>query len=185
MLPIGSKLLFIIRHQVLSFLITNGEDFASDTVVAHNVDWDVVSNSSGLKLFAENWVVADDSGYICTQSGQILKVTPEAITKLNAPGECETLATIESRALLVSFRHSGVYEFAKDWRPLAAHPYPNGTGEYWTYLSGNGNEIALATDAKPVVDKDHSSGIDMKFTRHAPTSLWISQGREFQRVEIP
>jgi hypothetical protein len=184
-LPTGTKLLFVVRHQVLSFLVGNSEDFASDTLVTGDGNESVVPNDSGIKFFAENWVVADESGYICTRNGLVLKVTPQAITKLDVPGECETLASTESGTLLASFHGKGIYEYTTDWRLRAAYPYPSGNGEYWAHLSGHGKELAFAIDGKPVVDKEHSSGTDMKFIRNAPTALWYSQGTEFQRIEVP
>ena len=184
-LPIGTKLLFILRHELLSFLVKNSEDFASDTLVAGDGDERVVPSGSGIKFFAEKWVVADESGYICTRSGLVLKVTPQAITKLDVPGECETLSSTESGTLLASFHRKGIYEYTTDWRLRAAYPYPSGNGEYWAHLSGHGKELAFAINGKPVVDKEHSSGSDMKFIRNAPTTLWYSRGTEFQRIDVP
>jgi hypothetical protein len=168
-LPIGTKLLFIVRHQTLSFLVKNSEDFASDTVVMSDGDGSAVPNSSGIRFFAENWVVADESGYVCTRDGLVLKATPVAVTRLDAPGDCETLASTESGILLASFRGKGIYEYTTDWRLRATHPYPSGNGEYWAHLSGHGKELAFAIDGKPVVDKEH----------------WYSQGTEFQRIDVP
>jgi hypothetical protein len=58
-------------------------------------------------------------------------------------------------------------------------------GDYWTRLSENGSEIALAIDGQDVVDKEHSSGTNMKFIRNAPTRLWVYQGAEFRNIQIP
>ncbi len=184
-LPIGSEVFLIVRHQRLSFLLNDGEYFASDTIVTSDGSWRTVPNDAGIKFFAENWVVTGESGYVCTRNGLMLKVTPVVITKLDTPSECEALATTESGNLLASFRGKGIYEYSTDWQRRAAHPYPSGNGEYWAYVSGNGEELAFAIDGKPVIDKEHSSGTDMKFTRNAPTSLWFTHGKEFQRIEIP
>jgi hypothetical protein len=184
-LPVGSTLLFIVRHESLSFLVKDGEDFTSDTIVTGDGGWHTIANDSGLKFFAENWVVADQSGYVCTRKGELLKIAPQAITKLDAPGECETLARSASGTLLASFRRVGTYEYTTAWRLLAANPYPSGAGDYWAHLSGSGTELAFAIDAKPVVDKSKTSDADMKFTRNAPTALWFSEGAEFRPVEIP
>lgn len=184
-LPIGAQLLFIIRHELLSFLVKNSQDFASDTVVTGAGDWSAIPNADGIKFFAEDGVVADRAGYICTRSGLVLKVTPQVISRLDTPGECETLATDESQILLASFRGKGIYEYAGDWRLLAAHPYPTGRGEYWAHLSGRGTELAYAMSAKPVVDKEHSAGTDMKFVRNAPTALWNSHDNEFHQIDLP
>lgn len=184
-LPMSSKVLFIVRHQALSFLVKESEDFASDTVVMSEGDGSAVPNRSGIKFFAENWVVADKSGYVCTRDGLVLKATPVAVTRLDAPGDCETLASTESGTLLASFRGKGIYEYITDWQLRAAHPYPGGNGEYWAHLSGHGKELAFAITGKPVVDAKHSSGSDMKFIQNAPTALWYSQGAEFRRIDIP
>jgi hypothetical protein len=183
-LPIESKPLFIVRHETFPELMFEGQDFVSDTVVTDDGGWRTIPNEAGLKFFVDTWVVTDESGYICTTKGQVLRVTPLAITKLDAPAACETLATTESGNLLASFRDKGVYEYTTRWRFRAAHPY-SGNGEYWAYLSGNGEELAFAIDGKPVVDKKPSSGTDMKFIRNAPNALWLSRGKEFQPIEIP
>lgn len=184
-MPLGAKPLFIVRHQVLSFLVKADEDFTSDTIVTDDGGWHAVTNDSGLKFFADDWVTANQSGYVCTRKGELLKVTPQAITRLDSPGECEALARGESDALLASIRRTGIYEFTRSWQLRAPHPYPSGTGDYWAHLSGSGAELAFAIDGKPIVDKSRSFGTDMKFIQNAPTALWFSRGAEFRAVEIP
>lgn len=184
-MPLGAKLLFIVRHETLSFLVKDDQDFTSDTIVTDDGGWPAVANESGLKFFADDWVTANQSGYICTRKGELLKVTQQAITRLDSPGECEALARSESKTLLASFRRVGIYEFSTDWRLRGAAPYPSGTGDYWAHLSGTGTELAFAIDGKPVVEKPRSPGTDMKFTRNAPTALWFSKGAEFRPVEVP
>jgi hypothetical protein len=183
--PLGAKLFFIVRHESLSFLVKDGQDFTSDTIVTDDGGWHAVANDSGPKFFADEWVTANESGFICTRKGELLKVTPQAITRLDSPGECEALARSGSKTLLAGFRRVGIYEFSTDWRLRGAAPYPSGTGDYWAHLSGSGTELAFAIDGKPVVDKSRSSGTDMKFTRNAPTALWFSKGAEFRPVDIP
>jgi hypothetical protein len=182
-LPIVTNLLFIERHELLPFLIKDGQDFSSDTVVDGN--WHEVPNNSGAKFLVEESIVADDAGYVCTKNGSILKVTIQAITKLDAPGKCETLAVTTSGTPLASLRGKGIFEYRGNWMSRAPHPYPSGAGEYWTFLSENGSTIALAIDGKPVSDKDHLSGTDMRFTKNAPTELWLYQGSEFHLIHIP
>jgi hypothetical protein len=184
-LPLDSKLLFIVRHEVLSFLVKDGQDFASDTIVTDDGGWHTVANETGLKFFADSWAVTEQSGYLCTRNGLLLKVTPRAIAKLDAPGECETLARSALGTLLASFRRTGIYEFTAGWQLRDPHPYPSGTGDYWAHLSGSGTELAFAIDGKPVADRSRSSNAEMKFIRNAPTSLWFSQGEDFRTVEIP
>jgi|HubBroStandDraft_6_1064221.scaffolds.fasta_scaffold24069_4 hypothetical protein len=184
-MPLGAKLFFIVRRESLSFLVKDGQDFTSDTIVTDDGGWHAVANDSGLKFLADEWVTANESGYICTRKGELLKVTPQAITRLDSPGECEALARSASGTLLASLRRVGIYEFSTDWRLRGAAPYPSGTGDYWAHLSGSGTELAFAIDGKPVVDKPRSSGTDMKFTRNAPTALWFAKGAEFRPVDIP
>lgn len=184
-LPIGAKLLFIVRHERLEFLIKDSQDFASDTVVTASDDWKAIPNVTGTNFFAENWVANGNSGYICTRTGSMLKVTEQAITKMDAPGKCEALATGDASVLLGSFRGLGIYEYGEAWRLRATHPYPTGDGEYWAHLSVAGKKLAFAINGKPVIDKGRSSGSAMKFTRNAPTSLWYAQGTEFKLVDLP
>jgi hypothetical protein len=183
-LPIGTTPLLIVRHELLSFLVKDSQDFNSDTVVTGGGEGTVIPSNAGIKFFAKNWVVADDSGYICTRSGDILKVTSQTITKVDAPGNCETLAIAEPGILLASFRGKGIYEYTDNWRLRAVDPYAAGEGEYWAHLRGDGAELAFAITGKPVIDKEHSSGTDMKFIRNAPTSLWYSRGAALQIVDI-
>jgi hypothetical protein len=183
-LPIGTTPSLIVRHEVLEFLIKDSQDFNSDTVVMGGGQGTVIPNNAGIKFFAENWVVAGDSGYICARSGEVLKVTSQTITKVDAPGNCETLAIAEPGILLASFRGKGIYEYAENWRLRAVDPYAAGAGECWAYLSSEGAELAFAITGKPVIDKEHSSGTDMKFVRNAPTSLWYSRGTALQLVDI-
>jgi hypothetical protein len=182
--PLGTKLFFIVRHELLSFLVKESQDFASDSLVTSDGGWRTVPNKSGRNFFADSWIVADDGGYIRTRDGLLLKVTPESIARVETPGVCESLA-VQSGTLLASFRSDGIYEYTGAWRRLADNPYTSGEGEYWAFLSSNVKELAFATNGKPVVDREHSSGRDMKFTRNAPTALWFFQGTGFQHIDIP
>jgi hypothetical protein len=157
---LDSKLLFIVRHEVLSFLVKDGQDFASDTIVTDDGGWHTVANETGLKFFADSWAVTEQRGYLCTRNGLLLKVTPRAIAKLDAPGECETLARSALGTLLASFRRTGIYEFTAGWQLRDPHPYPSGTGDYWAHLSGSGTELAFAIDGKPLADRSRSSNAE-------------------------
>ena len=70
------------------------------------------------------------------------------------------------------------------WTLVAASPYPSGAGEYWTHLAASGGQMALAIEAKPVVDRAKTKGPDMKFTRNAPTSLRILKDGSFVPVRF-
>jgi hypothetical protein len=182
-LPIKQKLLFIERREPLPFLHRDGQDFDSDIVL--DSDGSETPNNSGTKFLAESWAVADDAAYICTQRGEVLRVTPQTIAKLDTPGKCEIISAATTHAPLVSFRNKGIYEYQGNWVLRAPHPYPSGDGDYWTYLDENGSQIAVAITAKPVTDTKRSSGADMKFTRNAPTQLWLYQNSQFRLVPIP
>jgi hypothetical protein len=67
-------------------------------------------------------------------------------------------------SLVVSIRGKGVYRFTKkEWSLIAGSPYPSAAGEYWTYLSASGGKLALAINAKPVVDSKNSRDSDLRF----------------------
>jgi hypothetical protein len=181
-LPIGQKLLFIERRELLPFLLRGDQDFNSDIIV--DGDSREIPNNSGTKFLAEDWAVVDDA-YVCTKSGAVLRVTGKEIAKLDSPGKCETVSTTASRTPLVSFHTKGIYEYKGSWVARAPHPYPSGDGDYWTYLGENDSQIAVAITAKPVTDTKHSSGTDMKFIRNAPTQLWLYQNSQFRLIPIP
>jgi len=88
--------------------------------------------------------------------------------------------------LIVAFKGKGIYRFdGKDWQEVAAAPY-SGEGEYWTYLAAEGDDLVYAISAKPVIDRAHSAGYDIKFTTNAPTALWliargVAQKADFSR----
>jgi hypothetical protein len=182
-LPINQKLLFIERRELLPFLTRSDQDFDSDIIV--DSDGREIPNNSGTKFLAENWAATDDAAYICTQRGEVLRVTPQTIARLDTPGKCETISAATTHAPLVSFQSNGIYEYQGSWILRAPHPYPSGDGDYWTYLDENGSQIAVAITAKPVTDTKRSSGTDMKFIRNAPTQLWLYQNSQFRLIPIP
>jgi hypothetical protein len=182
-LPIGQKPLFIERRELLPFLRRDNDPFDSDFIL--DSDGHEIGNDDGTKFLAETWIVADDAAYICTKGGEILRVTERTIAKLEAPGKCETISTTLSHAPLASFKAKGIYEYKNEWVSRGPHPYPSGDGDYWIYLGEDGSQIAVAIDAKPVTDTKRSSGTDMKFTRNAPTQLWLYSDSQFHLIPVP
>ena len=183
-MPLGGQLLFIERHELLPFLVRPNEEFKSDTVVVLDGSWREVRGEPGLRFMVDSSAVTDDAGYICTTTGDILRVTTQQIAKIDTPGECEALAP-SSGKLVAGFRRKGIYEYQGDkWYVRAAHPYPSGEGSYWSHLAVDGAGLSYAITGRPVVDRTASSGRDMEFTRNAPTSLWVLRGPEFQQVIV-
>ncbi len=181
------KLLTIVRHEPLSYLVRRGESFQSDTI--EGIDG-IDGGSSGpiqqeQGYFAETWTVAGESSYICTQTGSLLRVTTEKISEVKVPGECENITT-DGADLIASFRSKGVFRLKGDtWSQLATHPYPSGAGEYWVHLAANGGRIALAITAKPVIaNRAPGDTSNIKFTTDAPTELWVANNGQFQKVEL-
>lgn len=114
-----------------------------------------------------------------------MRVTAERVAPLDAPGACETVASDDDSNLLVSIRTKGAFRYAGgQWKLVAASPYPTGAGEYWTHLAASGGQMALAIEAKPVVDRANTKGSDMKSTRNAPTALWILKDGRFAPVDF-
>ena len=89
-----------------------------------------------------------------------------------------------SGTVLASFRAAGIYEYRSGWQRLAPHPYPGGRGEYWLHIAGDGKRLAVAVEGKPVVDRDHSSPTEMKFTQNAPTALWLFEGHAWREMSL-
>lgn len=177
-LPIGDKLLFVERHYLLDALIPKGPDFESDTIAYDEAGWHTIPNDKGSKFIADTWAATNGAGYICSRDGAVFKITAHDVTKLNAPGSCETIASTASGALLASFRAKGIYEYEADWNLRASHPYPSGAGDYRTFLADTASGFALAINGKPILDKLGT------VSWNAPFQLWVYQSSEFHSVQI-
>jgi hypothetical protein len=184
-LPIGEHALLIVRHQLLPFLLRKDEDFLSDELVASGDPAATPLARNGKLFLADTWTVSGDAGYICTKARDLIRVTKERVAPLDAPGACEAVATDDNLNLLVSIKTKGIFRHTQgQWTLVAESPYPTAVGEYWTHLSGSSGQLAIAIDARLVVDPQHSSGVDMHFVRNAPTSLWVLKDGKFALVEF-
>jgi hypothetical protein len=182
-MPLRNQLLFIYRHELFPFLVRPSQQFKPDTVVMEGT-WREVHSEPGLRFMTDSSTVTDDAGYICTTTGDILRVTTKEIAKLDTPGECETLASASGK-LVAGFRRKGIYEYQNgEWHLRAAHPYPSGEGDYWSHLAADGAELSYSITGRPVVDRAASSAKDIEFTRNAPRAVWVLRGPEFQQVMI-
>lgn len=182
-LPIGKDVLLIIRHEPLPFLVRAGEEFNSDEVVAASNPTSSGIGRVGEPFLADAWTVTLDAGYICTKDQRLFQITGQSVAQLTAPGRCESVSVDDDSNLLVSIRTKGVFRYARGkWTLVAASPYPSGEGEYWTHLSASSTQLAIALTGKPVIDKEHSSGSQMRFIQNAPTSLWVLDGGSFSSV---
>lgn len=150
-----------------------------------NGSWIEIPNHTDLHFFADEWTVAGGVGYICTKKGELLRISVDEISRVNAPGQCESLTTTDAGSLLVGFRKLGIYELTTKWEQRAAPLYPSGAGEYRTHLASYDEEIAYAIEGKPVVDKEKSEGIHMTFTRNAPTHLWLIRDGQNAQLLLP
>jgi hypothetical protein len=180
-LPIGDALFFLVRHELLPALVKPGQDFASDSVLA---DGSPIQSTLGGGFLADTWASAGDAAYVCSKTGVLIEVTPKAIKTVAAPGECEAVSSSGSGTVLAGFRAAGIYEYRGGWQRLAPHPYPGGRGEYWLHIAGDGKRLAVAIEGKSVVDCDHSSSAEMKFTQNAPTSLWLFEGHAWRELSL-
>jgi hypothetical protein len=184
-LPIGEHALLIVRHQLLPFLLRKDEDFLSDELVASGDPAATPLARNGKLFLADTWTVSGDAGYICTKARDLIRVTKERVAPLDAPGACEAVATDDNLNLLVSIKTKGIFRHTQgQWTLVAESPYPTAVGEYWTHLSASSGQLAIAIDAQPVVDPQHSSGVDMHFVQNAPTSLWVLKDGKFALVEF-
>jgi len=184
-LPIGERELLLVRHQLLPFLLRKDEEFLSDELVSSGDSTATPLARDGKSFLADNWTVSADAGYICTKAQDLIRVTKERVAPMDAPGACEAVATDDNLNLLVAIKSKGVFRHAQgQWTLVAESPYPTGVGEYWTHLSASSGQLAIAIDARPVVDPHYSSGMDMRFVRNAPTSLWVLKDGKFALVEF-
>jgi hypothetical protein len=184
-LPIGEHALLIVRHQLLPFLLRKDEDFLSDELVGSSDPTATPLARDGKPFLADGWTVSGDAGYICTKARELIRVTEERVAPLDTPGPCEAVATDDNLNLLVTIKSKGIFRHTQGhWMLIAESPYPTAVGEYWTHLSASSGQLAIAIDARPVVDPQYSSGRDMHFVRNAPTSLWVLKDGKFALVEF-
>lgn len=183
-LPMRSNI-FLVRHESLPFLITDQQNFQSDTAVIWNGTWSEIPNHTGLHFFADEWTVADAFAYICTQRGELLRVSIDDISLVHGLGQCESLAVTDAGNLLVSFRKMGIYDLTSNWKQRAAPLYPSDAGEYWTHIAAQGDEIAYSIEGKPVVNREKSDGANMTFTSNAPTHLWLIKDGKDPQLLLP
>jgi hypothetical protein len=182
-LPIDKTVLLIIRHEPLSFLVHAGQNFLSDEVVIASNPASSEISRDGEPFLADTWAVTQDAGYICSKDQRLFRITETGDTQLGTPGPCECVTADDDSNLLVSIRSKGVFRYAGGkWTLAASSPYPSGEGEYWAHLSASSGQLALAIDGKPVVDKQSSSGSQMRFVQNAPTSLWVLKEGTFSPV---
>lgn len=176
-LPLKDKMLLIMRHELLPFLVRD-EHFKSDTIHNDEGRFNEVPNKTGKNFFAEQVAIIGDLAYVLTREGVIFRVTPNEITRLEAPEDCETIVATTAGFLLASFRHDGIYEYAAGWRKKFPSPYPPNEAEHWTYLSESNGQIALAITSKPYLDVEHQP------KDPGQTTLWISSGSELKPIPI-
>jgi len=183
-LALESRLMLVARHEGMSLLFRRGQQFSSDTVHYFDDGWREVPNHSGMNYLLKGSVTVGDTGYICTEQGNLLAVNLAEVKSVKAPGSCEALAKASSNRLLVSFTGDGVYEYADKWILRAKSPYPSSEGEHWAYLAEQGSQIAYATSSVPHLDKAKSSDTDIKWTRSGTTAMWLSEGQGFRPVVL-
>jgi hypothetical protein len=185
-LPIQGRLAYIVRHELLPFLVRPGQPFKSDTITLVNSSGPhELRVKEGVAFLAEMWTVANDSGYICDKDGRMLIVSPTEVTPMPTPGACEAVAVNGQGNLVASFRGHGIFQFTRSEWQMLSPPIPgSGQGEYWAYLTISKGETAYVTDAKPVVDEQRSHGTDMRWKRNAETAAWVIRGEQASKVKL-
>jgi hypothetical protein len=176
-IPLPDIKLMITRHTPFPSMVSEDEDFQSDTVQFFDKKWERVTNKTGENFFVEQVVLVNDVAYIRTTKGHILRITPAEITKLDAPGECEAMTVTTSGSLLASFRNSGIYEYKGGWNKKYSSPYPPAEGEHWAYLAESDGQVAFAVSPKPQLHEDR-----VKYINRA--TLWLSDGDELKAVKV-
>src|SRR6202453_4115713 len=178
-LPIQGGIAYIVRHELLPFLLRPGQPFKSDTITLVNGSGPhELSVREGVSFLAEMWTVANASAYICDRDGRMLIVSPSEVTPIPTPGGCEAVAVDEQGNLVASFRGHGIFRFTgSEWRLLSSLMPGSGQGEYWAYVAINNDEIAYVTQAKPVVAEQTSHGRNMHWKRNAETAAGILWGK--------
>lgn len=186
MLSIDGAPGLIVRNESLAFLVRDGQDFNSDTVLRYEDGWKPISSPKDYKFLTERWTSASGAGYICTRTGDLLQVRTAGVRRLDAPGRCETVTTSSDGKLLTSLRRTGVYEFQDSWIMRSKHPHTAG-GDYWTYLAGKPDEVAIVVRPRPVIDpsiKIDAPSVDIRFIRNAQPGFWLIRGQDITAVKI-
>lgn len=174
--PLPGKMLVIMRHEVLPYLVKRGEDFNSDTVHYYDGGWKEVPNNTGKGFLAERVISVKEAAYVLTREGELLRLTPAGLTRQESPGECEAIAATTAGTLLASFVNLGVYEYATGWQKRFPPPYPDTEPERWAYLAESNGQVAFAVTAKP-----KGGGRD---TGPGQNALWVSSGGELKAVTV-
>jgi hypothetical protein len=171
-LPIRERPYLIVRHELMPVMFKPGEDFHSDTIMGKGPDgiWKETPNRLGGPFFAEQWTAGGDAAWICTREGVLLRVTPDAIEKTEAPAECDALSTDSSGHALALFRDKGVYELGEDWKLVAASS-DTSSAEAWAYLARDSATMAFSTTAKSA--------------RTHRAHLWLSDTSGLHEVQVP
>jgi hypothetical protein len=175
-LPMQQRLLFVMRHETLDFLVKSNT-FVSDNIQYFTDKWLEVPNSSGRNFFAEQTITWNDTAYIRTRNGDILRITESEVSVLNAPGFCEAITFTSTGSLLASIRNFGIYEYTGKWNRRFEYPLREGD-EHWAYLAEANGQVAFATSSMPKLTKDY------KPTYTGTTGLWFSPGDKLKRVKI-
>jgi hypothetical protein len=181
-LIVGREPALIVRHEGLAYLVSEEEEFKTDTIVLASNDWKQIPMDTSLRFFAAHWTTVSETGYLCGRDGRVFKITLERVAGLPAPGKCEAL-TLIGDVPVVSFKNKGVFEYSGDWLLRAPYPYTGG-GEYWVHVAAGGGEIAFAVHPKPVVERPQTSGSDIKFERNATGGLWLIRGNQVREVRM-
>lgn len=178
-------LLFVMRHEGLDFLV-HGDDFKSDTVHHSDKSFTAIPNQTGKPFFADGAVYASGSGFICSRSGDVLRVTDTAIVRIEIPGQCEVMASDSQGKLVVSFRGKGIFEYSGSWKQLLPCPYPPDEEKHFIWLAVDNGRVALATSAMPeiVPTENPSPTAAPKWKDVGTTALWFSHGLEWKRIDF-
>jgi hypothetical protein len=143
-LPIQGGMAYIVRHELLPFLLLPNQPFKSDTITLVNASGrHELTVREGISFLAEMWTVSRASGYICDKDARMLLVSSNGVTPIPTPGACEAVAVDGEGDLVASFRGRGIFRFANsEWR-LLSPPIPgSGQGEYLAYLAIRKDETA-------------------------------------------
>ncbi|MGA1985269.1 MAG: hypothetical protein ABSG72_03280 [Candidatus Sulfotelmatobacter sp.] len=185
-LPVQGGMAYIVRHELLPFLVRPGEPFKSDTITLVNGSGPhELGVKEGTSFLAETWTVANDSGYICDRDGRMLIVSQSEVTPIPTPGACEAVAVNGQGNLVASFRSHGIFRFTgSEWQLLSPQVPGSDQGEYWAFLAMSNDETCYVTDAKPIVDERRSHGTDMHWKRNAETAAWIIRSGQASKVKF-
>ena len=182
LIPTQDRAYFVVRDQNEPANVMRGVAdtlgwygrLAGDSIYySTNKSWNCVSNTA-TKFFTLETVATLDKGYLRTTAGDLFEVSALGVSKLEAPGFCQALASTANGRVLAVFRGQGIFQLDGRWRRLLGIPFSDTGGNYLVLLAGQEGRVALALHPLPKL-------VGTAATYISEPGLWVSDAGEWKR----